>query len=58
MFLLRSERKNNKSCNKNYIENTETLEKYINCIPIKKIIILQNCLVNLKTPTTVLFDGV
>ena len=34
----RSERKNKKSCNKNAIRNTEMLEKYIYCIPIKKII--------------------
>ena len=33
-----SERKNKKSCNKNAIKNTEMLEKYIYCIPIKKII--------------------
>jgi hypothetical protein len=34
----RSERRNKKSCNKNAIKNTEMLEKYIYCIPIKKII--------------------
>ena len=33
-----SERKNKKGCNKNAIKNTEMLEKYIYCIPIKKII--------------------
>jgi hypothetical protein len=38
MLLTRSERKNKKSCNKNAIKNTEILEKYIYCIPIKKII--------------------
>jgi hypothetical protein len=38
MLLSRSERKNKKSCNKNAIKNTEMLEKYIYCIPIKKII--------------------
>ena len=31
-------KKINKSCNKNAIKNTEMLEKYIYCIPIKKII--------------------
>jgi hypothetical protein len=36
--VLRSERKKKKSCNKNSIKNTEMLEKYIYCIPIKKII--------------------
>jgi hypothetical protein len=35
---ISSERKNKKSCNKNAIKNTEMLEKYIYCIPIKKII--------------------
>ena len=35
--LPRSERKKNKiSCNKNGIKNTEMLENYIYCIPIKK----------------------
>jgi hypothetical protein len=34
----RRERKNKKSCNKNAIKLTEMLEKYIYCIPIKKII--------------------
>ena len=38
MLVLRSERKKKKSCNKNSIKNTEMLEKYIYCIPIKKII--------------------
>ena len=33
----RSERKNKISCNKNAIKNTEMLENYIYCIPIKKI---------------------
>ena len=33
-----SERKNKRSCNKNAIKNTEMLEKYIYCIPIKTII--------------------
>jgi hypothetical protein len=32
--LLRSERKNKISCNKNAIKNTEMLENYIYCIPI------------------------
>ena len=32
------ERKNKKSCNENVMKNTEMLEKYIYCIPIKKII--------------------
>ena len=35
--LPRSERKNKISCNKNAIKNTEMLENYIYCIPIKKI---------------------
>ena len=34
--LPRSERKNKISCNKNDIKNTEMLENYIYCIPIKK----------------------
>jgi hypothetical protein len=34
--LPRSERKNKISCNKNGIKNTEMLENYIYCIPIKK----------------------
>ena len=34
--LPRSERKNKISCNKNAIKNTEMLENYIYCIPIKK----------------------
>jgi hypothetical protein len=34
--LTRSERKNKTSCNKNAIKNTEMLENYIYCIPIKK----------------------
>ena len=38
VLLSRSERKNKKSCNKNAIRNTEMLEIYIYCIPIKKII--------------------
>jgi hypothetical protein len=29
---------NKKSCNKNAMKNTEMLEKYIYCMPIKKII--------------------
>ena len=35
MLLLRSEWKKKKSCNKNAIKNTEMLENYIYCIPIK-----------------------
>jgi hypothetical protein len=35
--LPRSERKNKISCNKNAIKNTEMLDNYIYCIPIKKI---------------------
>jgi hypothetical protein len=34
-LLPRSERKNKISCNKNAIKNTEMLENYIYCIPIK-----------------------
>ena len=36
--LCRSERKNKISCNKNAIKNTEMLENYIYCIPIKNLV--------------------
>jgi hypothetical protein len=35
-IATRSERKNKKNCNKNAVKNTEMLEKYIYCNPIKK----------------------